>query len=149
MADQQNAKNAGNDATDPEALAASMAKIAERSQALVNSFLSNQSGNMGMADPLNVGSAFIELTQRMMANPTHLIRAQFQLWQSYMNLWQSTTQKMMGAEVEAIHEPDGEDRRFRDAEWDESILFDYIKQSYLLSSRWLTNTVREVEGLDD
>ena len=28
-------------------------------------------------------------------------------------------------------------------------LFDYIKQSYLLSARWLQSTVREVEGLDD
>ena len=149
MADQQNAKNVGNNAPDLEALAVSMAKIAERSQTLVNGFLSNQSANMGMADPLNVGSAFIELTQRMMANPAHIMEAQFQLWQDYMSLWQTTARKMMGAEVDALHEPDGEDRRFRDSEWDESILFDYIKQSYLLSSRWLTNTVREVEGLDD
>ena len=149
MADQQNAKNADNSAADPEALAASMANIAERSQALVTGFLQNQSGGLGMGDPLNVGAAFIELTQRMMANPAQLMQAQFQLWQDYMNLWQTTTQKMMGAEVDPVHEPDREDRRFRDSEWDESILFDYIKQSYLLSSRWLTSTVRDVEGLDD
>jgi polyhydroxyalkanoate synthase len=149
MADQPNAHNAGKDTSDPEALAASMAKIAERSQTLVKAFMSNQSGSMGMADPMNVGSAFIELTQRMMANPAQLMQAQFQLWQDYMSLWQTTTQKMMGAEVDPMHTPEREDRRFRDSEWDESVVFDYIKQSYLLSSRWLTNTVREVDGLDD
>ncbi|MBS29086.1 MAG: class I poly(R)-hydroxyalkanoic acid synthase [Alphaproteobacteria bacterium] len=126
-----------------------MAKIAERSQTLLNAFLSNQSGSLGMGDPLNVGSAFMELTQRMISNPAHLMQAQFQLWQDYMDLWQTTTQRMVGAEVDPTHAPDSEDRRFRDSEWDESIVFDYIKQSYLLSSRWLTNTVREVEGLDD
>jgi polyhydroxyalkanoate synthase subunit PhaC len=149
MADQQNVDNAGKQASDPEALAASMTKIAERSQALVSGFLSNQSGSLGMGDPLNVGNAFIELTQRMMANPAQMMQAQFQLWQDYMSLWQTTTQKMMGADVDPLHAPDREDRRFRDSEWDESIVFDYIKQSYLLSSRWLTNTVREVDGLDD
>jgi polyhydroxyalkanoate synthase len=148
MADQQNANNADKDSTADE-LAESMARIAERSQTLVNGFLANHSNSFGMGDPLNVGSAFMELTQRMMANPAHLMQAQFQLWQDYMNLWQTTAQKMMGAEVDPIASPDREDRRFRDSEWDESILFDYIKQSYLLSSRWLTNTVRDVEGLDD
>jgi len=149
MSDQQNADNADKQIPSPEDMAASMAKIAERSQALVTSFLSNQPGTMGMADPMNVGQAFIELTQQMMANPAQMMQAQMQLWQDYMGLWQTTTQKMMGAEVDAVAAPASDDRRFRDSEWDESIVFDYIKQSYLLSSRWLTNTVQEVDGLDE
>ncbi|MBT5570444.1 MAG: class I poly(R)-hydroxyalkanoic acid synthase [Alphaproteobacteria bacterium] len=149
MSDQQNADNADKQIPSPEDMAASMAQIAERSQALVTSFMSNQSGSMGMADPMNVGQAFIELTQQMMANPAQMMQAQMQLWQDYMGLWQSTTQKMMGVEVDASAAPAADDRRFRDSEWDESIVFDYIKQSYLLSSRWLTNTVQEVDGLDD
>ena len=149
MSDQQNADNADKQIPSPEEMAASMAKIAERSQALVTSFLSNQPGTMGMADPMNVGQAFIELTQQMMANPAQMMQAQMQLWQDYMGLWQTTTQKMMGAEVDAVAAPASDDRRFRASEWDQSIVFDYIKQSYLLSSRWLTNTVQEVDGLDE
>ena len=149
MPDQQNENNAENAFPSPEELTATMANIAERSQALVNGFLSNQSGTFGMGDPLNIGQAFIELTQRMMSNPAQLMQAQMGLWQDYMNLWQVTAQKMMGVEVDPVAKPESDDRRFRDSEWDESILFDYIKQSYLLSSRWLTNTVREVDGLDD
>lgn len=149
MSDQQNENKADNLIPDTEEFAASMAQIAERSQALVTNFMSNQSGNMGMADPMNVGQAFMELTQQMMANPAQMMQAQMQLWQDYMGLWQSTAQKMMGADVDDVVTPASDDRRFRDAEWDESIVFDYIKQSYLLSSRWLTSTVQDVEGLDD
>jgi polyhydroxyalkanoate synthase len=111
--------------------------------------MANQSDSFGMADPMNVGSAFIELTQQMMSNPAQMMQAQVQLWQNYMNLWQTTAQKMMGSDVAPLAAPESDDRRFRDSEWDESIVFDYIKQSYLLSSRWLTSTVQDVEGLDD
>ncbi len=149
MSDQQNENKADNLIPDTKELAASMAQIAERSQALVTNFMSKQSGTMGMADPLNVGQAFMELTQQMMANPAQMMQAQMQLWQNYMGLWQTTAQKMMGADVEDVVKPASDDRRFWDSEWDESIVFDYIKQSYLLSSRWLTSTVQDVEGLDD
>ncbi|MDE0780743.1 MAG: class I poly(R)-hydroxyalkanoic acid synthase [Alphaproteobacteria bacterium] len=149
MPDQQNEDNGNKQIPDVEDMAAYMAQIAERSQALITSFMSKKSGSMRMADSMNVCKEFIELTKQMMANPAQMMQAQMQLWQDYMGLWQSTTQKMMGVEVDAIAAPTSDDRRFRDAEWDESIVFDYIKQSYLLSSRWLTNAVQDVEGLDD
>ena len=149
MSDQQNETNTDNGIPGPEDLTAAMAKIAERSQVLVNNFMANQSDSFGMADPMNVGSAFIELTQQMMSNPAQMMQAQVQLWQNYMNLWQTTAQKMMESDVDPLAAPESDDRRFRDSEWDESIVFDYIKQSYLLSSRWLTSTVQDVEGLDD
>jgi polyhydroxyalkanoate synthase len=71
------------------------------------------------------------------------------LWQDYMNLWQATARRMMGHEAEPVIEPEPEDRRFKDAAWQESNLFDFVKQSYLLTARWLQSTVREVDGLDD
>src|SRR5205823_3125288 len=37
---------------------------------------------------------------------------------------------------------------FSDAAWQENQLFDFIKQSYLLSARWVQSTVHSVEGLD-
>src|SRR5207245_5551702 len=41
------------------------------------------------------------------------------------------------------------DRRFRDQAWSDSALFDFIKQSYLLTARWLQGAVKNVEGLDE
>jgi polyhydroxyalkanoate synthase len=136
---------------DPVELSQSLARIADRSRNLVTDFLSRQSndGHIGMADPLNVGSAFLEMTARLVTNPAKIVEAQVNLWRDYMTLWQNTTRRWLGEEVEPVVAPSPEDRRFKDAAWDENQVFDFIKQSYLLSARWITQTVRDVDGLDD
>ncbi|GAB4236037.1 MAG: class I poly(R)-hydroxyalkanoic acid synthase [Kiloniellaceae bacterium] len=137
---------------DPVEISKSMARIAERSQKLVADFLARQEpqGNGPAAmDPLNIGAAFMEMTHRMMADPAKLVQAQMTLWQDYMRLWQTTAQRMMGQEAEPVAEPEKGDRRFKHPEWDENELFDFVKQSYLLTARWMQSTVKDVEGLDD
>ena len=135
------------------AMPEAMARIAERSQRLVSDFLTRTSGSgdggLGMADPMNVGAAFFELTARMMANPGQVMQAQFDLWQDYVKLWQQTTQRVIGEPAETIAEPHRDDRRFRHDDWDENVVYDYVKQSYLLTARWMQKTVRDVDGLDD
>jgi len=156
MADQSTASQDGTNGNEPQmpdpvAMGKAMADIAERSQRLVSDFLARQAQNGAPAsfDPLNVGNAFLEMTAKMMADPAMVMRAQMTLWQDYMTLWQRTTQRMMGQEPDPLVTPDKGDRRFKDAAWDENALFDYIKQSYLLSARWMQSTVGEVNGLDD
>jgi polyhydroxyalkanoate synthase len=138
---------------DPVELSRSMAQIAERSQRLVAEFLARQNPGkpegIGMADPLNVGGAFFEMTARMMADPARLVQAQLSLWNDYMTLWQRTAQRFLGQETEPVIEAPSGDRRFKDVAWSENTLFDFIKQSYLLTARWMQNTVKDVEGLDD
>ena len=131
--------------------AQTMADIAERSQALVSDFLARQAagGGLGHADPVNIGGAFLEMTKHMAMDPQKIVQAQMELWQDYMVLWQNATRRLMGEEVEPAITPHHEDRRFRDVAWQENTLFDYIKQSYLLTARWMQNTVSEVEGLDE
>ena len=128
-----------------------MAEIAEKSQKLVTDWLERQSGENGATkmDPLNVGSAFLEMTARMISDPAKVMQAQMNLWQDYMNLWQSTTRRLLGDEADPVAVPERGDRRFNDPAWDENQLFDFIKQSYLLTARWMQSTVRDVEGLDD
>ena len=128
-----------------------MAEIAERSQRLVTDFLNRSADGSGgvPAELLNLGAAFLALTTRMMADPARLAEAQASLWRDTMVLWQNTSQRMLGAPVEPVARPGPDDRRFRDRDWEKNPLFDYIKQSYLLSARWLVETVRETDGLDD
>lgn len=136
---------------DPVEMSRNIGKIAERSQRLVQDFLERQTSDGGLQafDPLNVGAAFMEMTARMMTDPGKLVEAQINLWNDYMRLWQNTTRRLMGEEAAPVVAPDKGDRRFRDAAWDENELFDFIKQSYLLSARWMQSTVRQVDGLDD
>ena len=41
------------------------------------------------------------------------------------------------------------DKRFKHEDWHEHFLFDYIKQSYLITARWMHDQVASVEGLDE
>jgi polyhydroxyalkanoate synthase subunit PhaC len=135
---------------DPVQWSQNMAEIAERSQKLVLDFLARQTGNgMGMGDPLNVATAFLELTQRMIADPGKLVQAQVSLWHDYLGLWQRTTERFLGGKSDPMVEPAATDRRFKDSAWSDSTLFDFIKQSYLLTARWVQSTVKQVDGLDD
>ncbi len=129
-----------------------MSRVAEQSHRMVTEFLSRQNGadpGLGMADPLNVGSAFFEMATRMMADPMRLVQAQMSLWSDYLSLWQTATRRMMGEPTEPVIEPNKDDRRFKDAAWNENFVFDFIKQSYLLAARWMQSNVKSVEGLDD
>ncbi len=136
---------------DPIEVSRMMAKLADQSQRLVGEFLKRQAGSpaLGLSDPLNIGQAFFDMTARMVANPALLVQAQFSLWQDYMGLWQSAAKRMLGEPTTPVITPTDEDRRFKDALWDESFVFDFIKQSYLLTARWMQSTVKNVEGLDD
>ncbi len=136
---------------DPAKLSQSMADIAERSQRIVTEFLTKQAaeGSIGMSDPLNIGSAFLEMTTKMMTDPGKLAQASMSLWQDYLNLWQNTASRMLGAETEPVIVPEREDRRFKDEAWSENEVFNFMKQSYLLTARWMQSTVNNVDGLDE
>jgi poly[(R)-3-hydroxyalkanoate] polymerase subunit PhaC len=136
---------------DPAELSRQMAGIAEKSQRLVTEFLERQTpkDGVGLANPSGIGAAFLEMTARMMADPSRLVQAQLSLWNDYLTLWQRTAQRFLGGDAEALIEPSAGDRRFRDAAWTDNALFDYLKQSYLLTARWLQGAVRDVEGIDE
>ncbi len=135
---------------DPAALGRSMAAIAERSQRIVADWLKRQSREAPNLDPLHVGTAFLDMTAKLMANPAGLVQAQIGFWQDYMTLWQSTARRMFASDAapEPVIQADPRDRRFKDELWKENEVFDFIKQSYLLSARYVQDVVGRAEGLD-
>jgi polyhydroxyalkanoate synthase len=133
---------------DPAEIGRSMADIAERSQRIVSEWLKRQSDEDHSADPLNIASAFMEMTARLIASPGHMVQAQLGFWRDYMSLWQNTTRRIMGMEAEPVIDAPSTDRRFKDDAWKENEIFDFIKQSYLLSARYVQDVVKHVDGLD-
>ncbi len=136
--------------TDAAGVSRQIADIAETSRRLVAEFLDRQAAgqNIGMADPLAIGSAFFEMTARMLADPGRLVEAQIALWQDYMSLWQRTAERLAGGDPEPLIAPSAGDRRFRDPAWSDNAVFDFIKQSYLLTARWLQGVVHATDGID-
>jgi polyhydroxyalkanoate synthase len=148
MPETENPEGAAFKIPDPAAIGRSMADIAERSQRIVSEWLKRQPQQDHAADPLNIGSAFLEMTTRLMANPAKLMQAQLGFWQDYMTLWQNTARRMMGISSDPVIDAGSGDRRFRDGAWKENEVFDFIKQSYLLSARFVQDVVQHVDGLD-
>ena len=138
-------------AADMEAYARSFQQIAEKSQKLVADFLARQpEAADSLLNTAGLGEAFLALSQKMLANPAKLAEAQWALWQDYVNLWQAAAKRMAGSDDAApAIQPDRGDKRFKDPAWNENQTFDFLKQSYLLTSRWIQNTVHGVEGLDE
>ena len=133
--------------------AGQFAEFCERSQRIAQAFWQRQmdeaSGQeFAITDPQAIGRAFMDFQTRLMADPAKLVEAQLRLLQSNVELWQRTLRRMMGEDAPPVAEPEKGDRRFKDEAWSEDFLFDYIKQSYLLSSRWLRGLVKETDDLD-
>ncbi|MBT7943090.1 MAG: class I poly(R)-hydroxyalkanoic acid synthase, partial [Alphaproteobacteria bacterium] len=137
-----------------------MTEIAETSQRMIGEFLTRQMANgvetangsgdpAPNPDPLNIGGAFFELTKQMMSDPAKMMEANMALWQDSAKLWQNAATRMMGGEAEPMITPNRDDRRFKHESWNENNVFDYIKQSYLLTSRWMQSTVADVDGLSE
>ena len=133
---------------DPDLVTRTMSDVAERGQRIVAEFLKRQTGSAGDPDPLNIGGAFMEMTQRLMSNPASIMQAQMGFWQDYMTLWQNTARRMMGQDAAPVIAEDEKDRRFKDGAWRENEVFDFIRQSYLLSARYFQNVVESADGLD-
>ncbi|MEE8171624.1 MAG: class I poly(R)-hydroxyalkanoic acid synthase [Alphaproteobacteria bacterium] len=129
------------------------ARMAAQSQRIVADFIARQQkqGVLEPHGPFNVGQAFMAMTQQMLSDPARLVQAQMGLWEGYMKLWQHTASRMMGAEPgEPIVMPAPDDRRFRAPEWHENHFYDFIKQSYLLTSNWFLSLVQKnTGGLDE
>ncbi len=113
--------------------------------------MSGEAGALSPAasDPLNVGGALWELSARLAANPMKLAEAQLSLWVDFLRLSQRMWLRSLGVPLEHRIQPDAGDRRFQDEAWDAHLPFAFMKKTYLLISRWLLDTVRSVDGMDD
>jgi len=128
-----------------------MGRITEQSQRIMQAFIERQASNPREFNPLEpavVSKAYQALWQQMLTDPRRLVEAQVSLWQDYAKLWENTARRLAGEEVEPTVTPEPGDRRFKNDTWNENPLYDHIKQSYLLASKFMLSTVRETEGLD-
>jgi polyhydroxyalkanoate synthase len=139
----------GLSAEESEKLQEAFKEIATRSQKLLQDFSQRYQSDGQPVDPLHLTQTFMDFTAKMLADPNRLVQAQVELWQQYMKLWQVTAQRMMGQTVEPVAEPARGDKRFNDPAWKDEVVFDYLKQSYLLTARWLQGTIKQVEGVDE
>ena len=136
---------------DSAAFATNMAAVAERAQAVFARYAEAQTldHHPMHADPFNVMPAFTELMQSWAEHPQELSDAMLRLWLQQAELWRRATLRMMGLKEDPLVEPARGDKRFKDEEWSQNAVFDWIKQSYLLTSQWIMDAVHDIGELEE
>ena len=116
--------------------------------AVTNAMMKTDQKGVVPADPFHVGPALTEVASRLAANPQKLMQAQGALFEGYMTLWKTASQRALGEDTTPVVGPAKGDKRFNDPDWSANPMFDMMKQSYLLTSNWLNGLVSEVEGVE-
>ena len=131
-------------------LAATMADVMVRSQKIASNFMSQHGGELaGSFDPGKLSESFAKNFADLQIDPEVLGQAQADFWQSSVALWQQAALGVLGGSTEKVIEPDSSDYRFRSDSWNDGQLFDFIKQSYLLASRYIMESTASAKGLDE
>lgn len=123
-------------------------QIGKQSTLLLEGFMRQRGDDMAESMQPIVNS-FSALAHNMLQDPQRLMEAQLELYQSYLNLWAHMAEKAMGKESVPIVTPAKGDKRFTHKDWEENLIFDFIKQSYLLSANWAAQNVAKTNGLDE
>lgn len=138
---------------DPEAFANNIARFIEEGGKAVAAYIEpREKGekSIRVADDIaEVLKTIGQITEYWLSDPKRAVEAQARLWTGYMNLWDQSLRRMMGEPARPAVEPDARDRRFRDPEWSDNQFFDFLKQAYLITTRWADALVENADGLDD
>ncbi|MDH3812029.1 MAG: class I poly(R)-hydroxyalkanoic acid synthase [Gammaproteobacteria bacterium] len=135
---------------DLQAMSAEFMKIvASNRDAIMDVMKSPKETVTGLLDPFNVAGSFTRAARQLASDPGKLIRANFDLWKKQASLWQHAADRVLGRETQPVAEAPKGDRRFKGKEWEEHLVFDLIRQSYLITSDWMSQVVSGIDGLDE
>jgi polyhydroxyalkanoate synthase len=89
------------------------------------------------------------VAESWLSDPQKVVEAQSRLGTQFLELWASTLKRMQGGEAEPVAKPEPKDGRFQDPEWSQNPIFDFLKQAYLITTRWADDMVDRADGVDD
>ena len=133
-----------------EALSLNIAKATMTAQsALAKTVFNTDATGAVQADPFQVAPAMTEIMSSLAANPNKLLEAQSDLMMGFLQLWGDVSRRTLGTEA-GVENPAAArpDKRFADPRWEQNLVFDVMKQSYLLSSNWINKLISSAEGID-
>ena len=90
-----------------------------------------------------------EMGEAMLAHPEKIVADQMDMLKKQQELFQQTALRFMGKEVDPVIAPEKGDKRFKDDQWTQNPVFDYMKQLYLLQGKTLMKMVSDTDGLSD
>lgn len=106
-------------------------------------------GRPNPASIKSIAKPFVRLTGKLATQPDILITAQMRLVQNAAILSSSALISYVSKEPMHVADPERGDGRFRDPAWRNIWVYNLIQQAYLMSDRWIMDTIEDVRGLDD
>lgn len=89
-----------------------------------------------------------EIGQYWMSDPARALDAQTRLFTGYLDIWSRSVGRLAGERKPEPTPAAKPDKRFVDEAWNRNLFFDFVKQVYLLTSRWAEELVAEANGVD-
>src|ERR1700721_1068464 len=89
-----------------------------------------------------------QVAEYWLEDPQRALEVQARLGKAYLDLWASAAKRLTGEDSGPVVAPEAGDKRFADPEWSSNQFYDFLKQAYLLSSRWANRLVIDAEGLE-
>jgi polyhydroxyalkanoate synthase len=135
---------------DSSRFARNMTRLAQEWQGLMAEMARHQTADTLMEserEMAQVGKAFSEMVAKLAGDPATLIDMQYEYYQRWMGVWEDSMQRFLGQpeEERAQKVPVRRDRRFADPAWSESVYFDFLKQTYLMTAGWLQEMVQRTD----
>lgn len=95
-------------------------------------------------------SVWGEFAKKILEDPQKIVEAQLTYYREYLKICQNFSAHLSeNATTVAEQNTQSQDKRFRDPEWQNNMLFDFIKQSYLLTADHMRALVKEVVSESD
>jgi polyhydroxyalkanoate synthase len=139
-------------APDVEALAHNIAQAIEQGGKVLAAYLApRQSGEIKTTVAADIGEmvrSIGRVAEYYMTDPRRAFAAQAALTKQFVDLWASTLQRLQGEQAPPVAAHDVSDKRFADAAWRDNPYFDFIKQAYVLTTRWAEDLVKHADELD-
>ena len=138
---------------DPVKLMQNLAKVFERASAIARQVaerpdLQKKEAETQILPMEQVAKTLGEVLKHYNDDPAKTMMAQMKLWQGYTVLWQGAWSKALGQSVMPLATPGKTDKRFKDKDWQENAIFDFLKQAYLISAKWAADMVNDA-NLDE
>jgi polyhydroxyalkanoate synthase len=88
------------------------------------------------------------IAEYYLSDAQRALAAQAALSRQFLDLWASTLRRLQGEAAAPVAAPDPGDKRFDDPEWRDNPYFDFLKQAYVLTTRWAKDLVARADDLD-
>ena len=139
--------------SNPEEFMRNMVRLMEEGGRVFAGLMQRSDGKGGAYSPTSemtaASKSLGEVAQKLIADPPRALEAQAELVARYVDLWTGAWQRSLGQTAEPVAKPASGDSRFRDPEWSANPYFDFLKQSYLVTTSWAEKVLADTKDLDD